>query len=94
MVEQHGRYAGHLMALGLEPGPKSQRGKLFSSLPLIRHDQFEAWYWSEPVLGKRIIAELKQKVKELEQQGDKSVERPWVTWWARIKTAWSRGTVV
>jgi len=40
IVEQHGRYAGQPMALGIRPGPKSQRGRLLSSLPLLRLDQF------------------------------------------------------
>jgi len=41
VVESHGRYAGQLMAIGVEPGPKSIRGRLLSSLPLTNHRRFQ-----------------------------------------------------
>ena len=40
VVESHGAYAGQLMAIGVEPGPKSVRGKHLSELPLVRMGQF------------------------------------------------------
>ena len=82
VVEQHGRYAGHLMALGLEPGPKSQRGKLLSSLPLIRLDQFQEFLDYQLRRDVQYTA-LLQRHNILK---DKVTQRP--SWWARIKTAW------
>jgi hypothetical protein len=38
--EATGKYAGQLMALGVEPGPKSERGRHLSHLPLLKAEYF------------------------------------------------------
>lgn len=40
VMESHGQYAGQLMALGIEPGPKSVRGRYLSNMPLLSMERF------------------------------------------------------
>lgn len=81
VVESHGRYAGQTMALGIEPGPKSQRRKHLSSLPLLRMTDFDEYHdlqqdhWSETKMLRREIRELKRQ------------QQPW---WSRLKRWYNR----
>jgi hypothetical protein len=43
VVESEGKYHRQLMAIGVEPGPKSERGRHLSHLPLLKIDHFPAF---------------------------------------------------
>jgi hypothetical protein len=85
--ESHGKYAGQLMALGIAPGPKSERGQHLSTLPLIRFGDFvehhDAMQWAfdeRKAQGKKYraqIGELQQRIRKLES-----------SWWERAKRWW------
>jgi len=87
--ESTGKYAGQLMSLGVEPGPKSIRGKHLSMLPLLRMADFVEY--AQHMTGqemkrkelRRQIATLEEKVCALES-----------SWWERTKVRWSRGKTI
>lgn len=82
--ESTGKYAGQLMALGIEPGPKSVRGKHLSNLPLVRlgdfveHIQHMTGQEMRRKELRRTIAVCEEKIRELES-----------SWWQRVKK-WGR----
>ncbi len=78
--ESTGKYAGQLMALGIEPGPKSIRGKHLSNLSLLRMTDFEEYRdslqreLSDRKVLRKEITRLKGRIQELEN-----------SWWQRCK---------
>lgn len=79
VVESHGRHAGQLMALGLPPGPKSERGRHLSSLPLVRFEALSRYRW----MLRANAAErerLSQSIVELERELAEA-QRPWWRRW-------------
>jgi len=79
IVESDGPYAGQTMALGIEPGPKSQRRKHLSSLPLLRMTNFDEYNEELDKYSER-IQDLWEENKRLKQQ-----QRPW---WSRLQRWW------
>lgn len=85
VTESHGKFAGQLMALGIQPGPKSVRGQRLSTLPLIRMVDFVEYYdymqgeWGRAKDLSKEIRELKAQIHRLER-----------SWWERAKRWWRR----
>lgn len=81
VVESDGPYAGQLMALGIEPGPKSQRRRFLSSLPLLRMENFDEYNEELDKYSER-FQDLLTEIEQLEQQ---LAARPW---WSRLQRWW------
>lgn len=83
VVESHGRYAGQLMAIGLEPGPKSERGRLLSHLPLLR--------WSSFLESTQRQEEMQRRLRQYREQHYCRIQSTlWGTIWEAIRRWRSR----
>lgn len=84
VVESHGKYAGQLMAIGVQPGPKSVRGKYLSNLPLIDMYRFPEY---ERARGDLEIAKKLFSDRAENAENALEAERS-LTTWQRIKRWW------
>ena len=81
VVESDGPYRGQLMALGIEPGPKSQRRRFLSSLPLLRMENFDEYNEELDRYGERI----QDLAAEIDRPEHRLAARPW---WSRLQQWW------
>lgn len=79
VVESHGRYAGQLMAIGIPPGPKSERGRHLSSLPLVRFRSFDQ-YRETADLHRAEQQHRLTRIRNLERELAEA-RRPWYQQW-------------
>jgi hypothetical protein len=77
VVEGSGRYSGQLMALGVPPGPKSQRGKHLSNLPLLRFTDLDEYH------------EFQQDCWACKKQHRREIRETKATWIQKLKKWWS-----
>jgi hypothetical protein len=92
IVESEGLFAGQLMAIGVKPGLKSERGQFLSTLSLLKmsalkehHNEDLIWNGKLRVLN-RDLEKARNRIVELEQ------ERP-LTWTQRFKRWWRKEQV-
>lgn len=89
IVESEGLYAGQLMAIGIKPGLKSERGRYLSTLPLLRLNQFKEYKnydagWSEKLQqANHKLEQVRKQLLELKQ------ERA-LPWTQRLRRWWNR----
>jgi hypothetical protein len=80
ITESHGSYAGQPMAIGVEPGPKSERGRHLSDVPLLRLDSFVEYRKNQLRLLDRIERfRLQVAQKPTFWQSLKAIWRSWRT---------------
>jgi len=89
--ESHGEYGGQLMAIGLEPGPKSVRGKYLSNIPLVSMGSFLEFTQRQEELIKdkrrihqqrvdKIQKEVREKYVPVRPSIWKTLHEVWTKW--------------
>jgi hypothetical protein len=84
IVETEGRNAGHLMALGVYPGPKGLVGKPMSDLPLLRLERLDEFRRAQTLLTDQIQqfdAARKQAEQQLRDERALTVGQRFARWW-------------
>jgi hypothetical protein len=88
VVESSGKYANQLMAIGIKPGPKSERGRWVSTMPLLSMSDFLEfrqrldWFSDEK---KRIH---KERVDKLQKEVRENYIKLQGSLWKTLKAAW------
>ena len=80
VVESSGKHADQLMALGIKPGPKSERGRWVSNMPLLRLGDFRDH-------RQKIAHQILRREQLQKEVRDKYIELQ-DTLWKTIKAAW------
>lgn len=87
IVESAGKYHDQLMAIGVKPGLKSERGRYLSTLKLLKMDSFREYDDAEKkweIFRQKIVANIQNQHKH-ELQAERSL-----TWTQRISRWWNR----